>query len=447
MALYTTITDQIDRRKAEERAKASAAANNSAVEYNTMVNPYLRPSPQWVLAGALDSTRNAAVGLLGGDTEAPTYDPLAASKVVAKSYDDTTAALGRAGEWVQDKALAALGASRPQMPPPPRAQSPAGVRATSPALPPVVQPTMGQSAADYSAAALDGWQAPSLVGDPSPSRAESPAPRRNPEYGSALTPEGSTMQAQARGNYNMQNTDRAALAARAAPTAGINFGFGGGGETASQYLARKAAEDNMNTARNMAIQAERTRVLERSRIESRMADAVQSGDPIAIRGLRAQLDSFDGAYPSQVAGLLTTEGALVQQAMQAEAQALTAQQGLLGAQARAGATLDAAQVRAGGVVQAAQMDAAARIQLELLKARAQANTPEGRLAARKVEAIESAWNNGDQATAVALLGGGRPTPTTYEALLDPVTGKPIGYFNPRNPEFTMLPVENTKKDK
>lgn len=437
MALYTPITDQIDRRQAEERAKTSAPA---ASVYSTMVNPYLRPSPQWVAAGALDSTRNAVVGLLGGDKDAPTYDPLAASKVVAKSYADTAAALGRAGEWVQDKALAALGASRPQMLPPPRAQSPAEVRATSPALPPV-----GQSAADYSAAALDGWQGPSLVG--SPSRAESPAPRRNPEYGSALTPEGSTMQAPTRGNYNMQNTDRAALAARAAPTAGINFGFGGGGETASQYLARKGAEDNMNMARNMAIQAERTRVLERRRIESRMADAVQSGDPIAIRGLRAQLASFDGAYPSQVAGLLTTEGALAQQATQADARVFAAQQGLLGDQARAGATLDAAQVRASGAVQAAQMTAAGRLQLELLKAQAQANTPEGRLAARKVEAIESAWDNGDQTTAVALLGGGRPTPTAYTPILNPVDNTPMGWFDPYNPGFTMLPVKNTKKGK
>ena len=74
-----------------------------------------------------------------------------------------------------------------------------------------------------------------------------------------------TYQPAQRGNYNMTNTDPSKLAKPVG--AGLTFGFGGGNETASQYLARMnaqdrlAAQDHAQWQRTMEQDIARTRVM------------------------------------------------------------------------------------------------------------------------------------------------------------------------------------------
>lgn len=222
-----------------------------------------------------------------------------------------------------------------------------------------------------------------------------------------------------RGNYTMQNTDRAALAERAAPTAGLTMGFAPGEATArmQQYAAQDAQ------ARE-AFQTKRQRL-----------DAAVEG--IGLRNVMEKGNAFE----RRAAGARMEE-------LQKQGLMATQQEGETG-RANTGASADMASAGVAGqaAVAAAQQDAAARLQSAQLTGEyglkaaqtkaaggalaelAKAETPQGRLAAQRAALIQQQMLLGQQAQEAGDVGGtfaayglSRPTERVYT---DPVTGAPL----------------------
>lgn len=370
----------------------------------------------------VDRGRTGLVNLLGGDTAAPGFDPSAASRRVVANTEATASGLARLGsaylgemqptlQAAQGGLLNLLGAQRAQ----PGTSQPAAVTAPSVAAPP--------SGFDYSAETLGNWAG---VTPPTPSlvdAAVAPAP-------AAGVPARQT-------SFDMANTDRAALAQRAAPTAGINFGFGGGGETAEGYLARMAQQDQNEAQATNAAYLQRRLLSAQSRVGN--ADSLQG-----LATARAEAASLAPLAIGARQGVDAAANTRTQAESQLAQQALQSQQSLLGQQANAQATLQAAQIRAGGGVAEAQLKAQLGSRLEILKAGLNANTPEGRLATLKAEQVEAALEAGDLDTATALMGGGRAAQATFDPVTDPVTGRALGAFNTRTGASTLYDDEQLR---
>lgn len=379
------------------------------------------------VAPALDSARNSIAESLGGQVPNPNLfsDKLGKAAESAAAKVQQTMAAGRNATLTalapaQKVVLSALGAT-------PAAQ-PSLLTPEPTSAPPVetAQQTAAQTPDMYSAELLAGWQGPE--------RPQQAAPL---VQGARLTPLGSTMEPQQRGLYTMQNTDRAALAQRAAPTNGINFGAGGS-ESSEQYLARMAAQDRADESRNLALRAERSRMRDRRAAQSRMEDAVASRDPIAIRAARAELTAFDAGNQSLMPGLLAADSGLTEQELRNRGALDVAGQNLLGTQITAGATMTAAQANQAAEMQKVALKGQIDAQIEALKLQAKAATPEGAVAALRAQQIEAALNNGDLETATALLGGGRPAAQSYGFFTDPVTGLPVGNYNRQTGAYNLL---------
>lgn len=223
-----------------------------------------------------------------------------------------------------------------------------------------------------------------------------------------------------RGNYTMQNTDRAALAERAAPTAGLTMGFAPGEATAR--MQGYAAQDVQNRA---ARQAERQRL-----------DAAVEGIGLRNTIEQATNPQVRRAAQTRLAALETSGNLATQQAGE------TGRAGIA-----AGADLARAGVAGQAAVAAAQQDAAARLQAAELTGQfglksaqakaagsalaelAKAETPQGRLAAQRAALIEQQMMLGQQAQEAGDVGGtfaayglSRPAERVYT---DPVTGAPL----------------------
>lgn len=223
-----------------------------------------------------------------------------------------------------------------------------------------------------------------------------------------------------RGNYTMQNTDRAALAERAAPTAGLTMGFAPGEATAR--MQGYAAQD---VQRQAAFQAKRQRL-----------DSAVEGIGLRNTIEQATNPQVRRAAQTRLAALETSGNLATQQA---------------GETGRAGIAADADLARAGvagqAAVAAAQQDAAARLQaaeltgqfgLKAAQAKAagsalaelaKAETPQGRLAAQRAALIQQQMALGQQAQEAGDVGGtfaayglSRPAERVYT---DPVTGAPL----------------------
>lgn len=214
-------------------------------------------------------------------------------------------------------------------------------RAVANALPP--SPTLGvqgvaapaQPAVTGAAPAAPTQQAttlsPEILADANQRIAQTLAANR--PAAPAVTPE--------RGNYNMQNVDQAALAQRAAPTAGIS-GLGQfGGQSAGDYLANARAQDQADTARRQQSGAEARIGLERSALQ-RAATQGTGNDRLAAR--RAL-----GAFETQQLQATQEAGATGRVGMEVAARQEQARQqaaaSVLAAQAQAQGQLGAAQLR------------------------------------------------------------------------------------------------------
>ena len=223
-----------------------------------------------------------------------------------------------------------------------------------------------------------------------------------------------------RGNYTMQNTDRAALAERAAPTAGLTMGFAPGEATAR--MQGYAAQD---VQRQAAFQAKRQRL-----------DAAVEGIGLRNAIEQATNPQVRRAAQTRLAALETSGNLATQQAGE------TGRAGIA-----AGADLARAGVAGQAAVAAAQQDAAARLQAAELTGQfglksaqakaagsalaelAKAETPQGRLAAQRAALIEQQMLLGQQAQEAGDVGGtfaayglSRPAERVYT---DPVTGAPL----------------------
>lgn len=235
---------------------------------------------------------------------------------------------------------------------------------------------------------------------------------------SAARPEAPVYQPQERGNYTMYNTDQTALAARAAPTSGINFGFGvNGAPTASEYLAQMAQQDAAEARATQQRRAEAQAGVERIGIRNRM----ESDDPFVRRAARAELDALEGRL-----GLATTErGATERQQMQGDTS-----RDVAGIQGRFG--LAQADLSNAGALQRTQLEVDQRAQqAAALLAQDQAQfeaSPDNRRGALIAALAQAMLESGDTQGAISALYGTQPTaPARPETkILQGPTGEAIG---------------------
>ena len=198
-------------------------------------------------------------------------------------------------------------------------------------------------------------------------------------------------------------------------TNGIDFGFGGAGETATQYLERMRQQDT--TDQVAALQRRR------AGLAGTITDSSSIGDIVATRAQLAIMDREIGESgtmnESAQARSAGERLAIMEQASGMQA----AQLGLQGDNAAAQATRDAAMIGAEGRVQAAAVTADGKMQSNQ---GTQANQmAQALIAQRKTSLIDYYTVNGrpDLATAVAV---GQLVPTE-ELLKDPL-GNVFGLF-------------------
>lgn len=223
-------------------------------------------------------------------------------------------------------------------------------------------------------------------------------------------------------------TQRAEPTLPALPTpqsAGVNFGFGvNGSETARQYLDRMQTQDQAARLRRQ----ENIRLAERAALDSTLADAVRSGDPIAIRGARAQLQQFDVGRPglegltTELQGGVARNQAALQQAQLQEAGALT----------RAGMDADARLAAADLTGQYGVLGQQARGQAAVAAEQLKSLSPTSRKAAVEADLMQTRLNallQGVQEGQFGLqdvIAGTRAGQERDAApILDPMTGAPL----------------------
>lgn len=223
-----------------------------------------------------------------------------------------------------------------------------------------------------------------------------------------------------RGNYTMQNTDRVALAERAAPTAGLTMGFAPGEATAR--MQGYAAQDVQNRA---------TRQAERQRLDAAvegigLRNAIeQATNPQVRRAAQTRLAALEtsGNLATQQAGE-TGRAGIAANADLARA-GIAGQAAISAAQQDAAARLQAAELTGQFGLKSAQAKAAGSALAEMAKA----ETPQGRLAAQRAALIQQQMALGQQAQEAGDVGGtfaayglSRPAERVYT---DPVTGAPL----------------------
>lgn len=223
-----------------------------------------------------------------------------------------------------------------------------------------------------------------------------------------------------RGNYTMQNTDRAALAERAAPTAGLTMGFAPGEATAR--MQGYAAQD---VQRQAAFQAKRQRLDAAVEGIGLRNTIEQATNPQVRRAAQTRLAALEtsGNLATQQAGE-TGRAGIAAGADLARA-GIAGQAAISAAQQGAAARLQAAELTGQFGLKAAQAKAAGSAMAELAKA----ETPQGRLAAQRAALIEQQMMLGQQAQEAGDVGGtfaayglSRPAERVYT---DPVTGAPL----------------------
>lgn len=234
----------------------------------------------------------------------------------------------------------------------------------------------------------------------------------------ASRPEAPIYQPQVRGDYNMYNTDQGALAARAAPTAGINFGFGvGGAPTAGEYLATMQARDAQE-----ARAAQQRRAAAQDRLDMlNLRDRLESRDFRVRRAARLEMEGLN-----QRMGLGITEaGATERQQMQG-----AASRDVAGIQGRFG--LAQADLSNAGALQRTQLEVDQRAQqAAALLAQDQAQfeaSPDNRRGALVAALAQAMLEAGDTQGAISALYGTQPAaPARPETkILQGPTGEAIG---------------------
>jgi len=233
-------------------------------------------------------------------------------------------------------------------------------------------------------------------------------------------PEAGILQPAERGNYNQYNTDQAALAQRAAPTNGINFGFGPD-NTARDYLDAAAVRDAQ-----AAEQAAQRRTTAQNNIRrSQLTNAAQSDDVNERRVALQSLAALDAGEQQGASELANTGRARINLQGQMEQARTAGDAAVQAAQLRSQGTLAGAALGREATLEAARIKASGGVATE----QAKATSPTSLLAAQRAQGelqrqqmINDAMQAGDIETAIALAGGGRASDKAYT---DPITGAPL----------------------
>lgn len=378
-------------------AAPTSMANPNAINVGGALGQAYLGSLAAVPATALDALRRGLTNLAGGDVNTlpggPTSLADRAFGAIDQGLGDFAQANRDLGSAIGRGVRGLLGVQEAQAPAATPAPTPTVPRAAAPATP---------APAPYNA-----YEDPNHPINRTPQGVSAPTP----------TP--------TRGNYNAQNTDLSALAARAAPTNGINFGFGvNGSETARQYLDRMQTQDQAARLRRQ----ENIRLAERAALDSTLADAVRSGDPIAIRGARAQLQQFDVGRPglegltTELQGGVARNQAALQQAQLQEAGALT----------RAGMDADARLAAADLTGQYGVLGQQARGQAEVAAEQLKSLSPAARKAAVEADLMQTRLNallagvqQGQFGLQDVIAGTRAGQEREAAPILDPMTGAPL----------------------
>lgn len=378
-------------------AAPTSMANPNAINVGGALGQVYLGSLAAVPATALDALRRGLTNLAGGDVNTLPGGPTALGDRAFGAIDQGLGALAQANRDLGS----AIGRG---------VRGLLGVQEAAPAAPVVAPtPTVPRAAAPAPAPATPA---------PAPYNAY-----EDPNHPINRTPQGVSASASVstRGNYNAQNTDLGALAQRAAPTNGINFGFGvNGSETARQYLDRMQTQDQAARLRRQ----ENIRLAERAALDSTLADAVRSGDPIAIRGARAQLQQFDVGRPGLegLQGDVARNQAALQQAQLQEAGALT----------RAGMDADARLAAADLTGQYGVLGQQARGQAEVAAEQLKSMSPAARKAAVEADLMQTRLNallagvqQGQFGLQDVIAGTRAGQERDAAPILDPMTGAPL----------------------
>lgn len=385
-------------------AQPVSGANPNAINIGGAVGDVVLGGLSTIPAAVADAARVGATQLLGGDTSSLAGGAYARTNAATDRVTGGLNALGQANSQlfgdVRSGLLGALGAAP---------AAPAQVPTLVPAVPAPVAATesVAQPAATQPAL-LD-------VGPINEQIATSLAALRPQAAAPATAPE--------RGNYNMQNTDLGALRQRAAPTNGVNFGFGvNGNETARQYLDRMDQVDQQR-----ALQGQQ-RMLSN---EAALARQALSGNPsvgeaVAARGVLASVNPQLQAITQVQGGLAQTgmrnRGELATTTLQNQGALqraeLAGQYGLAQADLTGQYGLGAAGLRAQGTVAAQQA--------KLNSPESQNSLAQAQLRGLQLELARGALARGETNQAVGILSG-RGTPNARIA--EDFLGNPIGTYD------------------
>uniref|UniRef100_A0A6M3X419 Uncharacterized protein n=1 Tax=viral metagenome TaxID=1070528 RepID=A0A6M3X419_9ZZZZ len=334
---------------------AVSARNPNAINVGGAFGQAYLGSMAAVPATALDALRRGATSLVGGDVNSLPGGPTALSDRAFGAMDQGLGQLGQANASLWDN-LQSAGRN-----------------------------ALGVQAAPAAGLAPPRVIAPTVAPTPAPA-AVAPAPYNayeDPNHPINRAPsQGLSASASMRGNYNAQNTDLGSLTERAAPTNGINFGFGvGGAETAQQYLARMQTVDQQRAA-----QRQQTGLMN----EARWARHTLANNPTVgeMAGARAQL----AALNPQINTLMQNQGGLAQMGLRNQGDLATAglqNEGLLQrADMDAQARLGAADIAGQYGLREAQMTSEANT----LKLRLESMTPAARKSSAEAALLETRLN-------------------------------------------------------
>jgi hypothetical protein len=233
----------------------------------------------------------------------------------------------------------------------------------------------------------------------------------------ATKPGAGVLQPAQRGNYNMYNTDTAKLPQPVG--AGLTLGFGGGNETARQYLDRMAVVDQQRAA-----DTERANLL---RDYNYAANSITPNSSIGeIAAARGRIS----ALAPILAGQVRNQGELATAGVNARAQAASDASRLQGIQlATQGditSRLLAADITGQYGVQAAQAkgnQALQKVQLEALSPAGRKAAAEAALLETQQNAIAANYPNMTPAQVIAATRSGQePAGRVY---INPITGAPL----------------------
>lgn len=390
-------------------AAPTSMANPNAINVGGALGQAFLGSMAAVPATALDALRRGVTNLAGGDVNTlpggQAFYSDHAFGAIDQGLGDFAQANRDLGSAIGRNVRGMLGVQEAQAPAPAPAPTPTVPRAAAPATP-----------------AREPYNAYEDPNHPI---------NRTPQGGSAPTP------TPTRGNYNAQNTDLSALAARAAPTNGLNFGFGGGNETARQYLDRMQLVDQQ---RSMAGQ-QRALSNEAGWARHTLANNPSVGEMAAAR---AQL----AALTPQINALAQNQGGLAQMGLRNQGDLATTglqNEGLL---QRAVMDADARTQAAAITGQYGLREAALKAEADQLELALESMTPTARKASAEAALLETRLNairDEVQAGGLNNLGVVAATRAGQERdpvpIIDPITGVPY-----TADEIAMIQARRTREE-